>query len=214
MGEPKGSYVMEIKDRGGQLRNEYAVVEGWSYIIYRTSPLGTQEAADQTLRHRGNEVRPLLNRSSETAWREEELNRGDAKRRNETVTIRCTLDGERRQSVEVRGGETAEALTERIMEKYGMVGWGYLTVCWGGKPGSFSISEAAEYRVSARQTKDSCARGFREGRGAVQFTAFERREEGRLEERAEARTAARLRGWGELRGWAGHSDVIRLASRA
>jgi hypothetical protein len=62
--EPKGSYSMEIRDRGNQVRNEYAVAEGWSYKIYRMSPPGTQEAADQRLRHQGNETRALLNRRS------------------------------------------------------------------------------------------------------------------------------------------------------
>jgi hypothetical protein len=190
LGEPRGSYAMEIKDRGGSLRNEYQVVEGWSYIIYRMSPPGTQQATDLSLRHRGNEVRPLLNRSSASAWHEEELSRRDEIRRNETVALNCTMDSERRQVVEVREDIAAEALTKCIMEKYGMTGWGYLTVCWGGKPGSFSISELAEYRVSARMTPTHCAKGFREGRGAVRFTAFERREEEERGERAEARTAA------------------------
>jgi hypothetical protein len=127
-----------------------------------------------------------------TAWREEELSRRDDVRKNEVVSLNCTMNGERRQVIEARGDTTAEALTVSIMEKYGMVGWGYLTVCWGGKPGSFSISESGEYRVSERQTPGHCARGFREGRGAVRFTAYERRgeeEEGR-ERSTEARTAA------------------------
>jgi hypothetical protein len=188
LGEPRGSYALEVKDRGGALRNEYQVVEGWSYIIHRISPPGTQEATDLSLRHRGNEARPLLNRSSATAWHEEELSRRDESRKNETVNLNCTMDGERRQVVEVRRDITEEALTKCIMEKYGMTGWGYLTVCWSGKSGSFSISEQAEYRVSARQTPGHCAKGFREGRGAIRFTAFERREE--EGERAEARTAA------------------------
>jgi hypothetical protein len=190
LGEPRGSYAMEIKDRGGSLRTEYQVVEGWSYIIYRMSPPGTQAATDQSLRHRGNEARPLLNRSSASAWHEEEQSRRDEIRRNETVTLTCTMDSERRQVLEVRKDITADALTKCIMEKYGMTGWGYLTVCWGGKSGSFSISELAEYQVSARQTPGHCARGFREGRGAVRFTAFDRREEEEGGERAEARTAA------------------------
>jgi hypothetical protein len=192
LGEPRGSYAMDIKDRGGSLRNVYQVVEGWSYTIYRMSPPGTQQATDLSLRHRGNEARPLLNRSSASAWREEELSRRDEVRRNETITINCTLDGERRTVMEVRGDIKAEVLMKLIMEKYGITGWGYLTVCWGGKAGTFSISELAEYRVSTRQTPNHCARGFREGRGAVRFTAFDRREEeedGR-ERRTEARTAA------------------------
>jgi hypothetical protein len=146
-----------------------------------------------SLRHRGNEARPLLNRSSATAWYEEELSRRDEIRKNETVTLNCTMDGERRQTVEVRGDITAEALTRRIMEKYGMTGWGYLTVCWSGKPGSFSISELAEYRISTMQTPGHYARGFRQigdGRGVARFTAFDRREEEEGGERAEAHTAA------------------------
>jgi hypothetical protein len=190
LGEPRGSYALEIKDRGGALRTGYQVVEGWSYIIYRMSPPGTQAATDLSLRHRGNEVRPLLNRSSASAWHEEELSRRDEVRRNETVALNCTMDGERRQVVEVRGDIKAEGLTKCIMEKYGMTGWGYLTVCWGGKPGTFLISELAEYRVSARMTPNHCAKGFRERSGAARFTASERRDEEERRERAEARTAA------------------------
>jgi hypothetical protein len=198
MGEPKGSYTMEIKDRGGALRTEFRIAEGWSYVIYRTSPPGTPEAADQTLRRYGNETRELLNRSSETAMREEELRRGDAVRRNSTVLLWYTMDGERRQSVEVRGSTKAEELTVLIMEKYGMTGWGYLTVLWGGKPGSFSLSESAEYRVSSRMTPSHCARGCRAGRNAARFTAFERRSEEEEEGRrfgTEARTADLEAGW-------------------
>jgi hypothetical protein len=165
--EPKGSYSLEIKDRGGQLRTAYAVHEGWSYKIHRLSPPGTQEAPDQALRHRGNETRQLLNRSSVTAMREEELSRGDAVRRNAAVTLRCTIDGERRQSVEARGDTAAPDLTHRIMEKYGMTGWGHLMVLRGGKPGSFSIDVNAEYRVSARARPGTVTQVFRENPDAA-----------------------------------------------
>jgi hypothetical protein len=169
--EPKGSYVLEIRDRGNQSRNEYTVVEGWGYKIYRISPPGTQEAADQELRRQGNETRALLNRSSVTAMREEELSRGDEVRRNTKVSLTCTIDGERRQSVEARWDTTAADLTQRIMEKYGMTGWGHLTVLRGGKPGIFSIDTTAEYRVSARARPGSLPQVFREDRRAARAGA-------------------------------------------
>jgi hypothetical protein len=68
LGEPRGSYAMDIHDVKGRLIPEYRVMEGWSYRIHRISPPGTQEAADQELRKRGNETRPVLNRSSVTVW--------------------------------------------------------------------------------------------------------------------------------------------------
>jgi hypothetical protein len=79
LGEPQGSYTMEVWNTRGVLVPEYRVMEGWSYKIYRTSPPGTQEAADQALRKRGNESRPVLNRSSASAWHEEERNRTEAR---------------------------------------------------------------------------------------------------------------------------------------
>jgi hypothetical protein len=177
--EPKGSYAMEIRDRGNLLRTEYAVVEGWSYKIFRMSPPGTQEAADQALRHQRNQTRALLNRSSVTAMREDERDRGDAVRRNTKVTLTCTLDGERRQSVEARGDTSAADLTQRIMEKYGMTGRGHLKVLRGGKPGSFSIDATAEYRVSARGSPGTLTQVFREDRKALKNE----------QSRTEARTA-------------------------
>jgi hypothetical protein len=82
LGEPKGSSAMEVRNRKGALQTKYKVVEGWSYKIYRMSPPGTQEAGNQELRKRGNETRPVLNRSSVTAWQEvaeEEQNRTEAR---------------------------------------------------------------------------------------------------------------------------------------
>jgi hypothetical protein len=185
--EPNGSYSMEIRDRGNRVRNEYAVVEGWSYKIYRLSPPGTQEAADQALRHRGNETRALLNRSSVTAMREDELDRGDATRRNTKVTLTCTIDGERRQSVEVRGDMSAADLTQCIMEKYGMTGWGHLKVLRGGKPGSFSIDATAEYRVSTRASPGSLVQVFREDRKALKNE--QNRTEARIADSGTGRTS-------------------------
>jgi hypothetical protein len=72
MGLQRGSYTMEVRDRKGALHTEYTVGEGWSYRIHRMSPPGTQEGADQELRKRGNEARPVLNHSSTTAWTEDE----------------------------------------------------------------------------------------------------------------------------------------------
>jgi hypothetical protein len=70
LGEPKGSCTMEVWNTRGALQTEYRVMEGWSYRIFRMSPPGTQEAENQVLRKRGNESRPVLNRSSFTAWQD------------------------------------------------------------------------------------------------------------------------------------------------
>jgi hypothetical protein len=42
LGEPGGSYAMEVWNTRGKLVPEYRVVEGWSYRIHRMSPPATQ----------------------------------------------------------------------------------------------------------------------------------------------------------------------------
>jgi hypothetical protein len=68
LGTRRGSYVMEMRDGNGKLRMEYKIAEGWTYRIYRTSPPGTQQEGYEEMKRRGNQTRPLLNRSSWTAW--------------------------------------------------------------------------------------------------------------------------------------------------
>jgi hypothetical protein len=107
LAEPRGSYAMNVHDVKGKLIPEYKVMEGWSYRIHRMSPPGTQEAADQELRHHGNETRPVLNRSSVTAWpdeasrelsrppqwvREESLRAETPRRPNDLVWIKLKLE--------------------------------------------------------------------------------------------------------------------------
>jgi hypothetical protein len=168
MGEPKGSYSMEVRDRGGALRNEFKIAEGWSYKVTRLSPPGTPEAADQELRRRGNESRVLLNRSSVTAMREEELARGDEVRKQRTVSLRCTKDGMRPQTVDVKGDTLPNDVARIIMERYGMTGWGYLEVRQSGRAmDDFLISENVEYRLSAQKTPKSLTCGFMEDRRAT-----------------------------------------------
>jgi hypothetical protein len=64
LGEPRGSYAVEVRNRSGALQPGYRIEEGWSYRIERMNPPGTQETGDQALKSRGNEARPVLNRSA------------------------------------------------------------------------------------------------------------------------------------------------------
>jgi hypothetical protein len=124
---------MEVWNTKGKLVPEYRVMEGWSYRIHRLSPPGTQEAADQELRKRGNETRPVLNRSSATAWpdeasreasrppqwvREESFRAETPRRPNDLVWIKLQLEngpsGERQVKCSTSEPDLKQIMWERL----------------------------------------------------------------------------------------------------
>jgi hypothetical protein len=68
LNEPKRSYATEVRDGKGKLRTKFKVAEWWIYRIQRISPPGTQQEGYEEMKRRGNQTRPLLNRSSLKAW--------------------------------------------------------------------------------------------------------------------------------------------------
>jgi hypothetical protein len=101
---------VEVRDSDGTLSTEYKIAEGGSYTTHRTSPPGTQETGHQELKRKGNQERPVLNRSSLHTWTQKDD--------TPTAGIKCERDTWKCQ-IMTKTNATREQLIDEIARARG-----------------------------------------------------------------------------------------------